>query len=136
MTFKPDDDFIEKFYDIFEHIEEKLGIGLNSSVHESRGEEYLKTTVSDKILFEKDNETNIIPNERVKYKCNVTLQIQSVLYNMEDKDIKYYPQVLLEDCCYEAFSNNRMTNLHLKHTDKPESESESESEEEINDDTV
>ena len=47
MNFKLDDDSLDKIYDIFEHIEEKLDIGLNSFVYESNGEEYLKTTVSD-----------------------------------------------------------------------------------------
>ena len=27
---------------------------------------------------------------------------------MKDKDIKYYPQVLLEECSYKVFSNNRL----------------------------
>ena len=72
----------------------KLGIDLNNFIYESKCQEYLQTAVSDKTLFEKSNEINIIPDEKIKYKCNVILQIQSVYYNTKDKDIKYYPQVL------------------------------------------
>ena len=66
--------------------------------------------------------------------------MQSVYYNMKDKDIKYYPQVLLEGCCYEDFLDNRKISPRLKYTNKPkpepEPEPESESEEEINEYTV
>ena len=56
MNFKLDDNSIDKVYDIFEHIEEKLNIGLSSFVYEScNGDEYLKTIVFDKTLFVKDN---------------------------------------------------------------------------------
>ena len=55
---------------------------------------------------------------------------------MKDKDIKYYPQVLLKECCYEVFLDNRKINPRLKRTNKPKPESESESEEENNKDTV
>ena len=57
---------------------------------------------------------------------------------MKDKDIKYYPQVLLEECSYKVFSNNRLIHLRLKFSDiePDETESESESEKEINEDTV
>ena len=61
MNFKLDDDYsLDKVYDIFEHIEEKLGIDIESCFYEDkRGEEYLKTTVSNE-TFLKDN---IIPKE-------------------------------------------------------------------------
>ena len=61
MIFKLDDDYsLDKVYDIFEHIEEKLGIDIESCFYEDkRGEEYLKTTVSNE-TFLKDN---IIPKE-------------------------------------------------------------------------
>ena len=64
---------------------------------ESKSKEYLKTTVSDKTCFKKnkDNKTNIIPNKNTRYNCRVILQIQSVYYNTEKKNIKYYLQVLL-----------------------------------------
>ena len=78
MNFKLDDDSVDKIYDIFEHIEEKLGIDLNNCMYERKGEVYLKTIVSDKTLFEKDSKTNIIPNEKTKCKCNAILQTQSV----------------------------------------------------------
>ena len=106
MNFRLNDDSLDKVYDIFEHIEEKLEIGLNNFVYESRGEEYLKTIVSDEKCFRKnkDNKTNIIPNKNIKYNCRVLLQIQSVYYSMKDNDdIRYYPQVLLEQCGYRTF---------------------------------
>ena len=130
-----------KVYDIFERIEEKLSIDLNDFAYESSsGDEYLKITVSDKTLVEEDSNPNIIPGERIKYICNVALQIQSIYYNMKDKDIKYYQQVLLKECSYEVFLDKRKINPRLKRTNKPkpepEPESEPESEEEINEDTV
>ena len=104
-----DDDLLIKFYDIFGHIEEKLGIVLNY-LCESKGEEYLKTNVSDETCFRKSkvNKTNIIPDKNTKNTFRVLLQIQSVYYSMKDNadDIKYYPQVLLEQCGYRPFSNN------------------------------
>ena len=43
MNFKLDDDYsLDKVYDIFEHIEEKLGIDIESCLYEDkRGEDYL-----------------------------------------------------------------------------------------------
>ena len=103
MNFKLDHNSLDKIYVIFEHIEEKLKIDLNNFTCESKGEEYLKTIVSDETCFrkDKDNKTNIIPNENTKYNCRVLLQIQCVYYNMKDKDIlsddiRHYPQVLIE----------------------------------------
>ena len=111
MNFMLDDNSIDKVYDIFERIEEKLNIDLSSFVYESSsGDGYLKATVSDKTLFEKDGNSNINPGERTKCVCNVALQIQSVYYNMKDKDIIYYLQVLLKECSYEVFLDNRKIN--------------------------
>ena len=98
MNFKLDDHSLNKIIDIFEYIEEKLKIDLNTFTYESKGEDYLKTKVSDETCFRKDNTTNIIPNENTKYNCRVLLQIQSVYYSMKDKDMKYYPQELIEQC--------------------------------------
>ena len=106
--------------------------------------------MSDKTLFGEDG-SNIIPSKNIKYLCNVALQIQSVFHSTKDKDkdVVYYLQVLLEQCCYELFVDTRKIDPlpkhkkldpRLKRTYKPkpesESESESESEEEINEDTV
>ena len=71
MNFKLDDDSLDKVYDIFEHIEEKLKIDLNNFTYESKGEEYLKTIVSDKTCLRTDNKTNIFPNENTNYNCRV-----------------------------------------------------------------
>ena len=136
MNFKLDDDSLDKIIDFFEYIEEKLKIVLNNFTYQSNFEEYLKTKVSDETCFrkEKDNKTNIIPNENTKYKCGVLLQIQFVYYNMKDKDIKYYSQVLIEQCTYKTFSNNTIIHPDLEFTDtEPDSESE---EEEFNEDTM
>ena len=75
MNFKLHDDSLDKFYDIFEYIEKKLKIDLSNFTYESKGEEYLKTKVSDETYFrkDKDDKTNIIPNENTKYNCRVLL---------------------------------------------------------------
>ena len=117
---------LDKFYDIFELIEEKLRIHLNDFTYESnRAEEYLKTSVSDETYF-REGEHNIIADKNTKYTCSVLLQTQSVYYTMKDNDnIRYYPQVLLEQCGYRPFSNNVLFHKDLEFTDnKPHSESE------------
>ena len=137
-----DDDSLDKAYDILIDIEERLGIDLNNFMYESRGEEYLKTIVSDETCFRKskDNKTNIIPNENTNYICGVLLQIQSVYYSMKDNgDIRYYPQVLIEQCGYKTFSNNVLFHPDLEFTDtEPDSQPNDSdvSEEEINENTV
>ena len=108
INFRLNDDSLAKVYNSFEHNEEKLGIDLNNFPYESKDEKYLMTIVSDIM----DSKTNIIPNENTKYNCKVILQIQSVYYNMENKDIKYYPQILLEQSAYKLFSNNMI--IHPK----------------------
>ena len=106
MNLKLDDNSMDKIYDIFEYIEQKLGIYLNNFTYESKDEEYLKTIESDETCFIKNNKTNIISNENTKYNSRVLLQIQSVYYNMENKGIRYYVQVLLDQCVYRPFSND------------------------------
>ena len=57
----------------------------------------------------------------------------------DNDDIRYYPQVLLEQRGYRPFSNNGLFHPDLEFTDtEPGSESNDsdESEEEINEDTV
>ena len=57
----------------------------------------------------------------------------------DNDDIKYYPQVLLQQCGYRPFSNNVLFHSDLEFTDtEPDSESNDsdESEEEINENTV
>ena len=111
LNLKLDDASLDKIYDIFEYIEKKTD--LNYFTYESKGEEDLKTKVSDETSFrkDKDNKTNIIPKENTKYNCRVLLQIQSVCYSMKDKDILsddnddivYHSQVLLEQCRYRIY---------------------------------
>ena len=70
-------------------------------------------------------------------KLLLLLQMQSACYKM--KDIRYYPQVLIEQCGYRPFSNNTIIHPDLIFTDSaPDSESNDshESEEEINENTV
>ena len=142
MNFRLNDDLLDKAYDILTDIEEKLRVDLNNFIYESRGEKYLKTIASDETCFKKnkDNKTNMIPNENSKYTRRVLLQIQSVYFTMKDNDdIRYYPQVLLEQCGYKPFSNNVLFHQDLEFTDT-EQDSESRdsdaSEEEINENTV
>ena len=55
---------------------------------------------------------------------------------MKDKDdIKYYPQVLIEQCGYKVFSNNTIIHPDLIFADY-EPDDNDESEEEINEITV
>ena len=62
------------------------------------------------------------------------IKIQSVYYSMKDNDdIKYYTQILLEQCGYKSFSNNVLLHPDLEFTD---TEPDSESEEEIIGNTV
>ena len=114
----------------------KKKIGFSDFTYESKGEEYLKTRVSNETCFRKDKEkeTNKIPNEKTKYNCRVLLQIQSVYYSMNDKDIRCYPQVLMEQCSYKTFFNNTIIHPDLEFTNsEPDSESE---DKEFNEDTV
>ena len=78
MNFKLDDGSLNKMYDIFGHIEEKLKIDLSDFTYESKGEEYLKIRVSNETCFRK-NKDNIIPNEKTKRDCRGLSQIQSLL---------------------------------------------------------
>ena len=136
INFKLDDDSLDKIIDIFEYIDEKLKIDLNNFTYERKGEEYLKTKVSDKTCFRKSkgNKTNIVANENTKYNCRVLLQIQSVYYSTKDKDIlsddiKYYPEVLIEQCGYRVFSNNKFIHSSLIFTySEPDDNDESEEE--------
>ena len=86
----------------------KLRIDLSGFTYESKGEEYVKTKVSNETCFrkDKDEKANIIPNENTKYDCRVLLQIQSVYYSRKNKNdndvIVYYPQLLLEQCRYRV----------------------------------
>ena len=137
MNFKVDDDSLGKIIDIFEYIEEKLKIDLNNFAYESKGEEYLKTKVSDEACFrkDKDKEINAIPNKNTKYNCRVLLQIQSVYYSMENKNIKYCPQVLIEQCGYRVFSNDKLIDPEHIFTNSEPDDSD-ESEEEFNENNV
>ena len=69
-------------------------------MNESKGEEYLKTKVNDETCFREDGKFIVNPKENTKYTCRVLLQIQSIFFNMKDNedDIRYCPQVLLEQC--------------------------------------
>ena len=57
----------------------------------------------------------------------------------DNDDIRYYPQVLLEQCVYTIFSNNKLIHPKLAFTDsKPDSEPDDndKSKEVINENTV
>ena len=100
-----------------------------------RGDDYLRTKVLDETCFRKSKAKtdNAIPDERTKYNCRVLLQIQSVYYSNKDviEDIKYYLRVLLEQCRYTLFVNNKLIHDVLDFTDfEPDSEPENEYEEE------
>ena len=139
MNFKLDDHSIDKVIDIFDCIKKKIKIDLDHYLYEyKRGEEYLKTIASNETCCrkEKDKEINTILNENTKYNCRVLLQIQSVYYSMKSKDIlsddseddiRYYSQILLDQCRYKDFSNNKLIHSDLNFTDtEPDDNDESE----------
>ena len=65
------------------------------------------------------------------------MQIQSVFYNMKNKDdIRYYVKILLEQCVYKCFFiSDTIVYPELEFTDT-EPNSEFDSEKEINENTV
>ena len=69
MKFELNGNLKDKFYDIFEDIKEKLNIAHINYVYESpiNGVKYLQTAVSDKTLFENDNDSCIISSKKNKY---------------------------------------------------------------------
>ena len=71
------------------------------------------------------------------YTSRALLRIQSIFFNMKDKkeDIRYHPQLLLEQCAYKRFLKNTIFHPDLEFTDS-EPDSDSESEEEVNENTV
>ena len=104
-----------KIAKIMEHIEKILKLDLDNCTYANmRGDEYLRRKVSDETCFResKDKTTNTIPKEKTKYNCRVLLQIQPVYYSKKDKDVledtHYYPEVLLEQCIYTFFVNNKL----------------------------
>ena len=58
-----------------------------------------------------------------------------VILSDDNGDIVYYPQVLLEQCGYSFFSNNKLIHPDLIFTDS-EPDDNGESEEEINENTI
>ena len=115
MGFQLSGNLGDKIYDIFENIREKADIDSIDYVSESTktGIEYLKMIVSSETLFDINN-YHIVPSEKTKSLCNVLLQIQSVWYSTKDKDVVYYSQILLEQCCYEMFINTKKIDPRLK----------------------
>ena len=135
----------DKFYDIFKNIKEKSDIDNIDYVYESGNGcvEYLKTIVSDKTLFDKDDFCTVL-SENIKNSCNVALTIQSVYHSTKDKnkDVIYFSQVLLDQCCYDFFVDTRKIDPRLKRKKKVDlllkrkKKSQTEPEEEINENTV
>ena len=84
MNFKLDDDSFDKMYDIFEHIEEKLGIDLNNFTYESKGENILKQLCLMKHALEKivkliQFQMKILNiNVEYYYKCNLFIIIWKI----------------------------------------------------------
>ena len=147
MNFKLDDDSIDKIIDIFDCIEKRTKTDLDNYFYEDkRGEEYLKTILSNETCFriDKDKEINTIPNENIKYNCRVSSQIQSVYYSMKNKDIlsddnndiRYYSHILLEKCRYKVFSNNKLIHPDLSFIDSEPDDNDESEEEEIDKNTV
>ena len=60
MNFKLHDHLLNKIFDIFEHIEEKLKIDLSDFTYQSNFEECLKAEVSNETCFRKDKDEKLI----------------------------------------------------------------------------
>ena len=135
MNFSVNDEPYGKLSDIFEDIHEKLKIAFDDFAFlRNDGEEYFNIKVSNETYFKEDIKATVIlkegkaiskegkaiftPNENTKYTCRALLQIQSVFFNMKDNsdDIRYYPQLLLEQCAYKRFINNTIFHPDLEFT--------------------
>ena len=88
VNFVISDDLVDKINDIFNHIEEKLGIALEDPIYKSQFNHYLKTKIYKRTCFKKKGceGDHIVPN-RNKYDCKPLLQIQSIYYSQDDKNI-------------------------------------------------
>ena len=152
MSFELSGKVEDKIYDIFGNIKEKSDIDSNicGGQSEKTSIKYLRTTVFVRALFETDDYCKI-PSEKIGYSCNLIIQIQSVYHTTQDKDrdVVYYSQVLLNQCCYELFVDTREIDPHLKRKKvdsclkckkkselEPEPKFEFESEPEINENTT
>ena len=142
MNLKFDDESKGNIIDIFELIGKKIKIDVDNYLYEgNRTDTCLRTKVLGETCLEKTRikqTTNTIPNGRPKYNLRVLLQIQSIYYSNKDvtEDTKYYPQVLLEQCRYTSFVNNKLIHDVLDFADS-ESDSELDLEdEEFNEMTV
>ena len=137
MSFILDGDSLFKVGDIFTYIAEKINTSFDASIYESKGEDYLKTKINNDTCLKEDGKSIVTPKEDVKYTCGALLQMQSIFFNMKDKenDIQNCPQVLLEQYAYKNFINNTIFGPDLEFTDT-ELDSNSESEEEVNENTV
>ena len=60
---------------------------------------------------------------------------KDILSDDNDDDIRYYSQILLDQCKYKVFANNKLIHPDLNFTDSEPDDSD-ESEEEINENTV
>ena len=121
----------DKFYDIFDNIKEKSVIDNIDYAYESgnRGIEYIKTTVSNNTLFLRDNYYET-PDKNIKYLCHVILVMKSVYHSTKDKDkdVIYYPQVLLDSPLKPKKKIGARLKKHKKNSESDEPE--------INEDTV
>ena len=132
MNFMISDDLVDKINDIFNNIEEKLGIALENPIYEGKFNYYLKTKIYKRTKFNKKKDVMTIKlcqKEIINMSAN-HLEIQSIYYAQEDKKvILYYPQIRLEEC-----GDKDCIEYNIAHKDFMFMDSESESEEEFNDD--
>ena len=63
------------------------------------------------------------------------MKSKDILSDDSEDDIRYYSQILLDQCRYKDFSNNKLIHSDLNFTDT-EPDDNDESEEEINENTV
>ena len=117
------DEVWEKYENIWDVIENKLGIKFHSEpIYEKK---YLKAKIRE---FDGDIKTNFLgnglPKENMYYTCIACITIDSVL-RMNKKN---YPQVYLEECKYKIkkIQMPRFINTELETDSEPDLETDSE----------
>ena len=121
-----DDSVLNKFYEIWNKIKEKLSIKFHSKpIYDQT---YIKTKVRE---FDGKIKTNFlgneIPKENMHYTCIACITIDSVM-KMNKKN---YPQVYLEECKYKIkkIQMSRFINAELESNSDSDSDLGSDSEE-------
>ena len=112
MNFNLNDALLDKIYEIFSDIEEKLNFEIKRFTHDNGHGEFFKTKLTDKNCFIRNNdiEENSIAQRNTDYNCKLLVKIESAFFNNQENedDILCYPQLYLEECMYTPMNNRRL----------------------------